>query len=138
MTRRTDQLRLADDYMELPCGCEAGTVGDTFIYRPHAPNCQWFTYVKSGLNASGKPVTVEFEGPAPGCVECGERNDDFTAINTDAKPSEGAISICAYCGHVAMFTGDGLVLRELTTYEHAEVMADPEVIEAVRSVGRAQ
>lgn len=136
MTRKTDQLRLADDYMEFACGCEAATVGDTFIFRPHALDCEVYRYVQDTTVELAKPLVTLKEKPAPGCVECGNRNDDFTAINNDTKPHVGAISICVYCGHVAVFTGDGLTLRELTSDERPEVMADPEVIAAVRSTGR--
>ena len=136
MTRMTDQLRMADDYMSLLCGCEAGTVDGAFLYRPHALDCEAYRYIQELSAQYAKPLRTHVDPPVSGCVECGDPNDDFTAINNDTKPHEGAISICANCGHLAAFTGDGLALRELTTDELIEVRANPEVIAALRQIGR--
>jgi hypothetical protein len=127
MARMTDRLRLADDYHELPCGCEMGTVDAAFVFRPHAEDCTWYAYVQGELAAQAKPIVALEDVPAQQCADCGVRNDAYCGANTAERPTAGAISICAYCAHLAMFTGDGLQVRELTDDELADIEADPEV-----------
>lgn len=42
------------------------------------------------------------------CWDCGAKNDGYTAGDLDPAnvPSEGAVSICLYCGAFSVFTGE--------------------------------
>lgn len=68
------------------------------------------------------------------CLQCGEAFDSsFSPNDPGATPSEGDLSICMYCGALAMHTwiGDEYGFRPLTTEEFKTVMADEYVIEVL-------
>lgn len=68
--------------------------------------------------------------PVSVCVSCGESNDSFTSVKADdARPKSGDISICLYCGHVAIYD-DNLTLRELTDDEMYEIAGHPILLRA--------
>lgn len=69
----------------------------------------------------------------PRCAGCGIALTGHTpAATDDGPPAPGAVSLCRYCGHVALFD-EGGGLREPTLAERAELLADP----AVRAARRA-
>lgn len=41
---------------KLPCGCAMGTVGEAFVFQPHALDCQYYLYVMEQMRAQGKDV----------------------------------------------------------------------------------
>lgn len=41
----------------LPCGCKMYTVGDTFMFEPHALDCEYYLYVVAQAEAQNKPTT---------------------------------------------------------------------------------
>lgn len=65
--------------------------------------------------------------PLPGkpcCPTCQTVNDGLTGGTTRANPSEGDVSVCAYCGEILIFTGSaerGYGLREPTADELQEI-----------------
>jgi len=69
MTARdmVDRLRLAADYVRLPCGCEFGTVDDAFAYRPCSLLCQWYAYFTKTARELDKPgvTMVDQHEPCP-------------------------------------------------------------------------
>jgi hypothetical protein len=82
-------------------------------------------------------VRISSKAPFPGrvCPSCGESATGSKAIDDDTKPpEEGDLNICAYCFEVSLFTGAEGGLRSPTTDERRRLLADPEVIEAVRDV----
>lgn len=48
--------------------------------------------------------------------------------------SAGDVSICLYCGAVALFTGNGIELRHPTDVELIEILNDPLVARARRTI----
>jgi len=36
---------MPDSAERLPCGCRMYTVGDTFVFEPHALDCEYYLYV---------------------------------------------------------------------------------------------
>jgi hypothetical protein len=57
------------------------------------------------------------------CPHCGKTNDAHTNFfDGERVPPEGAVSLCAMCGHWAMFSEGGL--RKLTGEEQAVIDAD--------------
>lgn len=74
------------------------------------------------------------------CLNCGELNDRATQLvkeqESAAGPKAGDVSICAYCGHVAIFKADGS-LRELTADEAAQAARDPIVARLRASMKKA-
>lgn len=72
----------------------------------------------------------------PRCWSCGSGNDAAVGIGeTDpGEPSEGAVSVCAYCGAVSVFTGSGLDLRKPAAWELADMLQDPTIRAAVNAV----
>jgi hypothetical protein len=78
--------------------------------------------VQRGLGTSG-PVREHT------CLNCGAKQSGATGFNgpDDApRPREGAISICLYCQHVAIFQSDGS-LRHLTDDESEQVAGDADI-----------
>jgi hypothetical protein len=51
------------------------------------------------------------------------------ALAADASPLPGSISICAYCGEIAVF-GEDMHLRPPTHEEHLQIARNPTVIQA--------
>ena len=68
------------------------------------------------------------------CLRCGVVLDDFAAVTPDSLPTEGAISVCLYCAHVAIFTGDSLKTRSLTLEEMEEIADNPYLRKALSVV----
>jgi hypothetical protein len=67
--------------------------------------------------------------PWPVCLEClTPLPRAKNPLDEAAKPAEGDISICLYCGAVAIFTGHGPELREATNEDLLEALKDPEVV----------
>jgi hypothetical protein len=64
----------------------------------------------------------EYHTPKTFCPQCGRLLDGAmpTPDHTDA-PHEGAVSLCAYCGGIAMYD-ENLMLRKMTEAEYREVM----------------
>lgn len=65
--------------------------------------------------------------PESVCLGCGKPNDAATSTTGKAKPKAGSVSVCFYCGHIAIF-GDGMRLRELTDKEMHAVAGDPRIL----------
>jgi hypothetical protein len=73
------------------------------------------------------------EDDRPRCPHCRTVADDYTPFDTaDPVPTEGAVSLCVYCLGLSIFTGEGLDKRKPTEAELIEIMADPQVIKAIR------
>jgi hypothetical protein len=69
-----------------------------------------------------------------GCWQCGADNDRAAVYDmTEATPSAGDASVCLYCRAVGIFTGNGLETRAPDFAEHAALLADPDVREAIRT-----
>jgi hypothetical protein len=80
-------------------------------------------------------VTVTRRPYAP-CPYCGKATDaDAPAPGTDENvgaPGPGDVSVCFYCAGISIFTETGL--RKPTEDERAELLDDPDVIEAAAAV----
>ncbi len=50
------------------------------------------------------------------CLKCQVEIDAATCVTAAAKPADGDLNICVYCGHLMAFTAD-TTLRELTPEE---------------------
>ena len=73
------------------------------------------------------------------CPCCGSTNDQVMGVGEGHDPAGPVInpgdrSVCAYCGAMSVFTGNGLEVRSPTRDEMAESLADPTVREAIRAV----
>jgi hypothetical protein len=68
--------------------------------------------------------------PKQKCGACGFQFLFTTAAqNKRLQPIEGCVSICAACGHLAIFDAD-LKLREPTSDEHAQLEMNPDILKA--------
>ena len=61
------------------------------------------------------------------CLTCNARIETASDLFGDEKVKAGDVSICLYCGAVAIFTGPGIGLRDPTNEELVEILADPRV-----------
>jgi uncharacterized protein (DUF983 family) len=72
-----------------------------------------------------KMQTVVFgpdtDTPKNNCSRCGSEMDAATGFDPEARPKEGSISMCAYCGKLALFNAD-LTLRPLTDAEQEDLL----------------
>lgn len=58
------------------------------------------------------------------CARCKKKLDAATGVEKDGhEVREGAISVCAYCGNIAIFNAD-MTLRAIDEKERAELMAE--------------
>jgi hypothetical protein len=69
--------------------------------------------------------------PVSICAACGAPNDGAASYPKDAVPKDGDVSLCMYCGHLAMFASD-LSLREVTSEELAVICKDEEIMHLLR------
>jgi hypothetical protein len=72
------------------------------------------------------------------CLSCGYKFDAATQIGEGddrARPSDGAVSICLNCAHLAIFTADG-GLREPTDEELLEILAQRPARVAVEAIAK--
>lgn len=70
--------------------------------------------------------------PETKCFSCGQPNDAATNVLGKDGPDAGDVTICMYCGALAIFNADK-TLRELTGKELIEVMKDPRVQQIERA-----
>jgi hypothetical protein len=66
------------------------------------------------------------------CPFCKKSTDCDSQVNGDGVPEVGDVSVCFYCGQVALFTEGGL--RKPSDEERSEILADPDVTAAVGAV----
>lgn len=64
-------------------------------------------------------------GPKRVCLKCGSGNDAHQGFETKDEPEPGDLSICWYCGHMAIFTKRGL--REPNEEEAERIAHSPKV-----------
>lgn len=112
--------RNIDRLIDLALGKDYATSHDRQDIRPQ---------LASKLRQWIREVVLDEGGPrlVPVCLGCGTDLGGASSVNTDDPPAEGAVSICAYCGHIAIFTGDGCELREPTDDERTRMELEPEV-----------
>jgi Zn ribbon nucleic-acid-binding protein len=65
--------------------------------------------------------------PTSACTACGKQMNAASAMNNEARPKPGHVSICINCGHIMAFAKD-MRLRDLTGEEVIAVAGDPEII----------
>lgn len=75
----------------------------------------------------------------PTCVACGHSVEAATMLGSGGDlPNDGDVSVCLYCGHVAIFTGQGVEIREPTDEEREYIESNAEVQAAVALVAVAR
>lgn len=60
------------------------------------------------------------------CLRCESKLDGASGINQAHIPTPGSISICIYCGNIAIF-GDDMQLCPMTQEEKLEIEQLPEI-----------
>jgi hypothetical protein len=70
--------------------------------------------------------------PGRTCISCGKLNDQATDPLEEVQPKPGDVSICFYCGHIAVFTLD-LTLREPNLEEARDIAGNPEILSYQRA-----
>ena len=73
----------------------------------------------------------------PPCLKCNADNDGVTCVTDgfeDRQPGDGDISICIYCGALAVFTDNGTAFRWPTESEREIFLADEDVISLLFAV----
>jgi hypothetical protein len=71
------------------------------------------------------------------CPRCAKQLDDASAADgSDDMPGPGDVSLCLYCGHLSVFTGQGIERREVTNTERSELLAQPEVRQVMVGIFR--
>jgi hypothetical protein len=78
--------------------------------------------------------SVQLRGK-PQCLGCGELLDGATGVSNRNRPKPGSISICIYCGHIAVFADD-LSLRKPTGEEMREIAGNPTILAIQRARAR--
>lgn len=83
-------------------------------------------------NRIGKTVQL---GGKPQCVNCGELLDGATGVDHRNKPRPGSVTVCIYCGHVAVFADD-LSLREPNGEEMRDIAGNETILAIQRARAR--
>lgn len=69
------------------------------------------------------------------CQDCGYITDAATEHRlAEIQPKKGDYSVCFNCGHLMIFTGDGLNVRPPTEVEIIEVANDSEVATTIINI----
>lgn len=83
----------------------------------------------------------DFRVPGIACLSCGETIDGAAPVDQDADdpaaPAPGAVSLCFYCGNLAVFELHPvgyLYLRPPTDDERTAMLADPQIVRAMAGV----
>lgn len=78
--------------------------------------------------------------PVHRCSACGKANDSVSMFPDGERelPRAGDLSICLYCGHLAIFMADDLGLRELSDVEKEEAAKDPRIALALKFIKRSK
>ncbi len=72
------------------------------------------------------------------CPSCGKDLDSaFCATDPDARPKNGDLNICFYCGHFMSYNDDGS-FRELTEIEMYEIAGNPDIIAIMKAMAAAK
>jgi hypothetical protein len=126
--------------MVLPCGCAISTgihEGiETFMLQACSETC---TVVRDSLKLADeldKPVQIKSRS-AVTCLNCQKVMDAFKSTSEALLPDPGSVSICFYCGDVAMFdiNPDGdLYLRPPSLDEWVGLEADQQLMDIVAKV----
>jgi hypothetical protein len=66
--------------------------------------------------------------PSVECKGCGHKLNAATDVEQKTTPNPGALSICLWCGYLAIFADD-MSLRDLTDQEMHEVAGDKRILE---------
>lgn len=68
--------------------------------------------------------------PGASCPYCGASNEGYTAMEEGTEPSDGALTVCAYCCKLGVFE-HGLI-RKPNQEEWEELKEHPQVVQAVQ------
>lgn len=131
------------DATKFPCGCRMSNIDGVLVMEPCSPTCEVYAYTHTQARKLGRPITeIDLRksgvvvGYEPQCSECGQKLDGYTGAR-GAEPKPGDVSICGYCGNIAIYTGTGV--RPPTPIEQTELNADDTVsviANAIRRRGR--
>jgi hypothetical protein len=69
------------------------------------------------------------------CLNCGARVDGATEVTGGRAPRPGDATICFYCHHLAIY-GEDFQLRPLNDREVIELAGDPDILLAMRMLGK--
>lgn len=75
--------------------------------------------------------SVQLKGK-PQCLNCGELLDGATGVDTGNRPRPGSITVCFYCGHVAVIADD-LSFREPNDEEMREIAGNETILAIQRA-----
>jgi DNA-directed RNA polymerase subunit RPC12/RpoP len=80
----------------------------------------------------------ELFAAGPRCLRCDRLLDDGSALDlSDARPKDGDVSVCLYCGHVALFCFGATAFRLPSPAEERRLMTDPRIQVAKRVAASA-
>jgi hypothetical protein len=68
--------------------------------------------------------------PGPRCLDCGAVLTGAAQLGGEGGPSDGDVSVCSYCGAVALYLDDGeggFLLRRPSPAEWRELATDSDV-----------
>jgi len=122
--------------MNLPCGCVISSGMhegvETFMLQACSETC---TVVRDSLKLADemdKPVQIKSRS-AVTCLKCRAVMDGFTSLGETLLPDPGSVSVCIYCGDVAVFdiNPDGDLYLRPPTDDEQRGLDDDEQINAV-------
>jgi len=69
------------------------------------------------------------------CTGCGSDMDGFTGVSHDAKPKDGDLSICFYCGSIGKYADNVTSLKSVPAEELERIsIEDPELFRQLSSI----
>jgi hypothetical protein len=75
--------------------------------------------------------------PGPRCLDCGAVLTGAAQLGAEGGPGDGDVSVCVYCGTVALYVDDGeggFLLRRPTSEEWRALATDPDVTQVREAV----
>lgn len=71
----------------------------------------------------------------PRCLGCNKINDGATCTGDTARPEEGDISVCAYCGAVTKYGAGCKTFEPITEDEFASITSDMDTMRSLTLAG---
>ena len=85
---------------------------------------------------TGHTIGESHRVPGCRCTSCHQLIDGAAAIDGDFSPEPGCITVCLLCGHIMVYDGDPLTLRDPNSEEQAEIAGDERILAIQRARAR--
>ena len=91
--------------------------------------------------ATGKWAEDSWKTDKYACLNCGKEVDAASESPLEEQPrgpQKGDVTVCLYCSHLMIFTGDAATVRDPTDAEMDDIMSDPDVVTLLEAMAKGR